>query len=853
MENNPNTLFDRWLERLCDPQLFEGIRGDLDELYTLDLETHGTHRTKWLHLLRLIGFFRLIFLNKSKSQFWQKLSLLKSYLTTSWRVGWRNKTTASINLMGLTLGATACIFLAQYIFHEWSYERHLSNHDQTYRLVIDMEFGDGLVELAITPTGLAHKVHSELSQVANHTILRRYSHFHFQKGNELVPIKRMYKTDPNLNKIFDYHWVAGDPDDALKNPYSLVVTETTAKRLFGDVYALGQTITSDDGANYTVTGIIKDPPFTSHIHPQAFVSMTDPAEQLSMDAWRWAAYIQLKDGVNADSFQPQLDQLANEIFTETGHNGRGKIWVKMQPLTDIHFISKRKFELEPNDGNYLYLKGFIVLLLLILLMSIVNFINLSTAQASQRIKEIHVRKTFGAFGGDIKWQFLIETSMYLLLALLISALLVVVLQPQFREFSGITSSFEFSMQLALYVASIIITLIILTGTYPARYIAKLATNQNLNSNRFRSFLVLVQLTLCTLVIISTTVIFLQIHYMNNQELGFKKEQVLFVNLDQSDRDQYWKLADALLQLPDVSSVAATHQLPGDTPPVNNFHYISRGEEQKLVCPHIYVNHSFFNTLKIEFSAGRNFNEYREQEVNGLIVNEKFVKDAGWSPQEAIGKTLKSGTRFEDKIIGVVKDFHFNSLHTPIEPLVIRHASGGQFMLIRISDNELRATLEAISSTWKNTVHTSQLDFGFLDQNFQQQYVKDQKRADFFAGTSCLIIFISLAGLFGLSTYSAQKRIKEMSIRKVHGANHCHMLKLMSGQFFRLSLIAMLLAIPTAYYILTHWLEHFAYAIQLSWWMFWLPAILLLLLVVAISSLKSLEVVRVNPAKILRNE
>ncbi|RED99413.1 ABC transporter permease [Marinoscillum furvescens] len=853
MGSKLNTWLDRLLERFCDPHLFEGIKGDLLELYAYDLETGSTQKAKWRHLLRVIGFFRIVFLNKSRSMLWQKVALLRSYFTTTWRVGLRNKTSTTVNLSGLILGITACIFLALYIHHEWSYERHFTNHERTYRLVIDMEYGNELVELAITPTGLAHKVHSELSQVTSHTILRRYSHFHFHKGEELVSIKRMYRTDQNLHEIFDYQWVAGDPLQALKNPHSLVVTTTTAQRLFGDSYALGQTITADDGSIYTVTGIITDPPATSHFHPEAFVSMTDPTEQLSMDAWRWAAYIQLKEGVQAAAFQQELDQLANEIFTATGHNGRGKIWVKMQPLTDIHFTSRRKFELEPNDGNLLYLKGFCILFLLILLMSIVNFINLSTAQASQRLKEIQVRKTFGAFQGNIRGQFLFETACYVLFALLISILLVGLLQPAFEHFAEVSSPLSIDWPTGGLVIGGFLVLTYATGLYPAKYVAKLAASRNPKTKGFRSSLVLIQLTLCTLVISATTVIYLQINFMNQQDLGFNKEQVMYVNLDQSDREHFHELSNALQQLPAVTHVAATYQLPGDIPPVNNFQFHTADGEQKLVCPHIYVDHGFLDALQIELLAGSNFKPYRGEESIGLIVNEQFLRSTGWSPQEAIGKTLKSGTRFEDKIIGVIRNFHFNSLHTAIEPLVIRHASGSQYMLVRLATQDLSATINQMTDTWQEIAQTPEVNFAFLDQNFQQQYNKDEKRADFFAGTSLLIIFISLSGLFGLSTYAAQRRLKEMSIRKVHGANQWHIIQLMTGPFFRLSLLAAVLATPAAYWLLTRWLQNFAYAITLQWWMLLVPVSLLMLLVVSVLSVKCFQVVWINPAKILRNE
>lgn len=849
------------LRRLCDKNLIEGIEGDLFELFEIESQHYSVKKARRRYVWRAIGFFRSSFTQKRKSLTYQLTTMISNYLKISYRAALKNKTSTLVNLLGLTMGLTACGFLAQYIYQEWSYDRHFTDHDSIYRLTLDMEFGDDITKLAISPSGFGKAVTEKSPQVESYAMLRRYSNMQFKKGNELIKTSRIYKSEAGLQNILNYKWLAGDPNQALEKPFSIVLTQSLANKLIAnDSNPIGHILTRDNEEQYTITGIIVDPPITSHIHPEAFISLDDPNVVNQMDAWRWVTYVKVIDEFDESAFEQNLAEISTEIFGDEGGSGRGKIIIQPEKITDIHFITNRKFEMEANDGNMSYLKGFGILMALILSMSIINYVNLTTAQTYQRLKEVSVRKTFGAIKNQIVSQFFFESGFLISLSVLIAMLLIIRGQPLFQTYAGIELSVYdlISWKAVLAILSILLIILLASGIYPALKLSGIRAFQKelkTKTNRFRSGLILFQLSLCCLVLIGTTVVYQQYQFMTSQQLGFDQNQVLTTKMDDTANKNYWAIRDQLLQLPGVKSVASAEHTPGEMAPINNFEYDTKDGEKKIVCPHIWADQYFIETLKLELVSGTNFEDYRGRDGKriGVIINETFARESGWSPEEAVGQTLKSGTRWEDKIIGVVKDFHFVSLHHTIEPMVLRHVVGGRDLLIKTQTDNYQDLIASIDEVWKNTAGNEQAEFVFLDKHFQQQYDKDQKRAELFAGFSILIIFISLAGLFGLTTYTVQRRLKEMSIRKVHGASAMQILSLMTREFGILSLIAALIAIPTGYYVFEAWLMNFAYSIELQPLLLTLPVIGLMILILSTAAIRSYKVVKVNPAQILRDE
>lgn len=861
MNNQEPKWILKWLKKFCAEDLIEGIEGDLFELFELESTRYSVSRARRRYTWRALGFFRVAFINKRKSITHQLFAMIGNYLKISVRSALKNKTSSFVNLLGLTLGLTACGFLAQYIYQEWSYDRHFENHDRIYRLTLDMEFGDDMTKLAISPSGFGKVVTEKSAEVEGYAMLRRYSNIQFKKDNDLIKTSRIYQTEAGLQDILNYEWLSGNAQTALQRPYSIVLTKSLAERVLStNTNPIGQILTRDNNDQYKVTGVIADPPITSHIHPEAFISLEDPSVVNQMDAWRWVTYVKVIDHFDQVKFTRTLADISTEIFGVTGGSGRGRIFIQQEKLTDIHFITDRKFEMEANDGNRIYLQGFSILIILILSMSIINYVNLTIAQTYQRLKEVSVRRTFGAQRPQIIAQFFFESALMIGLSAIFSLVIIISSQTLFQNYAGIELSiFQIiEWKTVLLITLLLVTVLGLSSIYPALRLSGIKAFQKelkIKSNKFSSALLLFQMALSCLVLIGTTIIYQQYEFMTSQNLGFDQTQVITTKMDDNANKNYWVIHDKLMQLPEVESVSSAEHTPGEMAPINNFEYTTKDGVKKMVCPHIWVDQHYLETLQLNLVAGQNFEDYRGYDGKriGVIINETFARESGWTPEEAIGQTLKSGTTWEDKIIGVVKDFHLVSLHHVIEPMVIRHIVGGRHLMVKTKSQHYQQLMRSIDQIWQETAGTEQAQFAFLDKQFQQQYDKDQKQAELFAGFSFLIIFISLAGLFGLTTYTVQRRLKEMSIRKIHGASASQILTLMIKEFGYLSLLAAFLAIPAAYYVFTRWLENFAYTIELQPVYLMLPALLLITLIVFTAAIRSYKVVHVNPANVLREE
>ncbi|WP_421875932.1 FtsX-like permease family protein [Marinoscillum sp.] len=861
MNNQEPKWILKWLKKFCAEDLIEGIEGDLFELFELESTRYSVSRARRRYTWRALGFFRVAFINKRKSITHQLFTMIGNYLKISVRSALKNKTSSFVNLLGLTLGLAACGFLAQYIYQEWSYDRHFENHDRIYRLTLDMEFGDDMTKLAISPSGFGKVVTEKSGQVEGYAMLRRYSNIQFKKDNDLIKTSRIYQTEAGLQDILNYEWLSGNAQTALQRPYSIVLTKSLSEKVLStSTNPIGQILTRDNNDQYTVTGVIADPPITSHIHPEAFISLEDPSVVNQMDAWRWVTYVKVIDQFDQVKFTRTLADISTEIFGVTGGSGRGRIFIQQEKLTDIHFITDRKFEMEANDGNRIYLQGFSILIILILSMSIINYVNLTIAQTYQRLKEVSVRRTFGAQRPQIIAQFFFESALMIGLSAIFSLVIIISSQTLFQNYAGIELSiFQIiEWKTVLLITLLLVTVLGLSSIYPALRLSGIKAFQKelkIKSNKFSSALLLFQMALSCLVLIGTTIVYQQYEFMTSQNLGFDQTQVITTKMDDNANKNYWVIHDKLMQLPEVESVSSAEHTPGEMAPINNFEYTTKDGVKKMVCPHIWVDQHYLETLQLNLVAGQNFEDYRGYNGKriGVIINETFARESGWTPEEAIGQTLKSGTTWEDKIIGVVKDFHLVSLHHVIEPMVIRHIVGGRHLMVKTKSQHYQQLMRSIDQIWQETAGTEQAQFAFLDKQFQQQYDKDQKQAELFAGFSFLIIFISLAGLFGLTTYTVQRRLKEMSIRKIHGASASQILTLMIKEFGYLSLLAAFLAIPAAYYVFTRWLENFAYTIELQPVYLMLPALLLITLIVFTAAIRSYKVVHVNPANVLRDE
>jgi len=792
--------------------------------------------------------------------------MLKNHLKIALRQAKRHSLYSLINILGLTVALTGAIFLLLYITDELSYDRHHLHANRIFRVAMDAKFGDSERKVAVGPAALSPTLHATYPEVEAYALVRPISNFQVKKADQVMAQPNVFYASATIFDVFSYQLLQGNPLTALVEPNCIVITQGFAKKYFGNTVenVIGKSVVREDGSEYQVTGLMADVTQNGHFTPTAFVSIWDKEKIQSWDDWNWHNYILVQSGFSPKSFQKSLEAVAAEnLAPRLAVRGNAEITFVLQPLTDIHFYSKRDFEIQANDGNMAYIYTFSVVAFFLILLAAINYINLATARALQRAKEVGVRKTLGAGRTQLIFQFLGESFLFTFAAILLSVLLVYLLSPAFGYFSGKTLNFNafITPESLLWLSGLLIILTLLSGAYPAFFLSRFRPSVVLKGGKgqrenilFRKILVVSQFSISLVLIMCTLMVYVQLNYLKQRDLGFDQHQVVKINMGREAQQHFLPLKDALLQNPGIKHIGTAGFAPGDKPPINTFMLETDEGMQNHIFQQIWVDHDFLPTLDIKLMAGRNFypRQPGDTTLAGVVVNETLVKKMGWTTDNAIGKKLRSD-EWADEVVGVVKDFHMTSLHDVVEPLIIRHQVPENYMLVKISENNLSATLDFVRNKWNEIVGETTLEYTFLDQHFQKQYEADEKRGKLFAIFSGIIIFIACLGLFGLATFTAGQRTKEIGIRKVMGASVGHILFLLSKDYLQLLIIAIVIAIPVANYFITDWLKGFAYKIPLAWWMFVLPGLLVILVAFFSISNKTIRVARKNPVDSLRYE
>lgn len=793
--------------------------------------------------------------------------MLKNYLKIALRNARKHRLYSLINILGLTVALTGAFFLLLYVNDELSYDQYHQHADRIYRVAMDAQFGDSERKVAVGPAALSPTLKANYPEVENYALLRPIPNFQLKKEDQIISQADVFYASATVFDVFFYQMLQGDPQTALAEPNCIVINASLAKKYFGNMAGdvVGKAMTEEDGTVYQVTGLMADVTQNGHFTPTAFVSIWDKEKLQSWGDWNWGNYIRVQPGFSPLAFQDKLAAVSEENMVPQLAKGglNGNMTFALQPLTDIHFYSKRDFEFEANDGNMAYIYTFSIVAFFLILLAAINYVNLATARALQRAKEVGVRKTLGAERKQLVWQFLTESFLFTFLAVLFSLALLYLLSPLFGYFSGKTIAFDSfkSPVYFLWLAGMVGLLTLLSGAYPAFFLSRFRPALVLKGAKarqenvlFRKILVISQFTVSLALIISTLIIYSQLKYVQQQDLGFDQDQVIKISLGAEAKKQLLPLKDVLLQNPDIKSVASGFYAPGDKPPISNFLLETETGMQDQIFQQIWVDQDFLPTLDIQLLNGRNFYERMPGDTTlaGVLVNETLVKKMGWTTDNAIGKKIQSD-EWGDEVIGVVKDFHMTSLHDVVEPLVIRYYIPADHLLIKLSGNNIITTLSYVQNHWNKMIGNTEIDYTFLDQHFQQQYEKDKKRGNLFASFSGLIIFIACLGLFGLASFNAEQRTKEIGIRKVMGASLGHLLILLSKDYMLLLTIAFAMAVPLANYFMTDWLKDFAYKMPLQWWMFVLPGAVVLLVAFFSISGKTFKAARKNPVDSLRYE
>jgi putative ABC transport system permease protein len=808
--------------------------------------------------------------------------MFPNYFKTALRSLSRHRSFSIINIAGLTLGLTAAMLIALFVWDEHQYDRSIPGSDRVYRVFSTTTNGQGTSDLAVSPpafAGILRKEFPATEEVTRVLMTSEYKQLFEAGGKQLYEVHGFF-VDSTFFKVFPLKFACGTPVNALNSPGSIVLSREMAARYFGDAYPVGQKILIDKKP-VQVTGVFeKDPKFhLSFDYLQPISTMGVPADR--MQSWGWQqffTYVKVRQGADIRPMETGFTRIIQQrAWPDTKAHGFSYL-PRFQPVRDIHLHSADfKFD-NAQRGNITYVNALIVIAVFILLIACFNFINLSTALSVRRAREVGVRKAIGAVRQQLIGQFISETLLLTLLSVILAGALTALLLPALNHFTDKTISAVLLLQ-PVAVGGIVALLLIVglsAGFYPALVLSGFDPVKVLKAGMapsgtpgrtpwLRHGLVVVQFSLSILLILSAIIVFRQVDYLHHKDLGFNKEQILFFPLR---GDKLAKSTDAfrtdLLQLPGVSSVSIGYGYPGDLVAGDEIILNRNGQTVTQSVTQLTVDFDYIKTLQLQLLAGRDFSPAMgTDQDHAWIINETAVRELGFgTPDKALGQTLSwhpwDGNNPDSlkvgKVIGVVKDFNYKSLYDKIEPAVLQiYPQAAYRVAVKLSTNNMAATLSQINGVWNQFAPDYPLEYKFLDQNFAQLYDSEDKLQTLLWVFTCIAIFIGCLGLFGLAAYTAETRRKEIGIRKILGATTEGVLMLLSKDFIRPVVLSLLIASPVTVFVMGRWLEGFAYRVAISWWMFALAGAVAVVIALLTVGYQTIRAARVNPVDSLRSE
>lgn len=783
----------------------------------------------------------------------------------------RTKLYSSINLLGLAIGLAACIFISLWVNDELSYDSFNTNARRIFRIE-QKYFGDEISGQFPTTGGpYASTLVEEYPEIENSVRFWKREHT-VQAQQKVLHQQVLFAVDNSIFKVFDYSLEKGDENTALIEPKTVVLTKELAQKYFGTDEVIGKSITFIRGGeleDFKITGILKAVPVNSHVQFEMLCSISTYFGLEFFDRWDsnfLYTYVLLAEGVSiADletkfvSFMEKYRRPFFEKYLEPNAPIDEIVQLKLKKVTDIHLNPTVERETGP-QGNKTAVYIFSTIAILILVVACINFINLSTARANKRAKEVGLRKTIGANSNQLFHQFLLEAITISLIALIIAATLVLAFLPPFNQLSGKEFSIGliFSVNNLLVLLGITILTGLISGLYPAFYLTSLqpvevfkgTTFKNSRKSAFRKYLVIIQFIVSIALIISTIVISEQMKYVRDKFLGFDKENVITIPIkNRTMFDKIEKFRNSLLEHSKIRNLSVSSNIPGDII-FNDTEFIFDETGKPYVFINMTTGFEFIDTYKMKIVAGRNFSRDFGADINGAaIFNEAAVKKTGLTPEEIIGKKLDGNV-----IVGVVEDFHFKSLHRQIEPIVLfLNPDRIRVISVRILPGNVSETLNFINKQFELSYAGLQFDYNFLDNNINMLYKNDEKMGNIILIFSGLSIFVACLGLFGLAAYMAEERTKEIGVRKVLGASISEIIIMLSRDLLKLVLIANLFTWPIAWYFMNKWLQNFAFRIDIGWWIFLLAGGSALIIALLTVSSQAIKAALVNPIDSLRYE
>lgn len=888
-KTNPPRLLTAFLQWFCPDHLLEEIEGDLAEKFERDIKRVGVTRAKKRFVWNTIRFFRpeIILRNKFSDPILNTI-MLRNYFTIALRNVAKNKVFSAINIFGLSIGLAACLLIFQFVSFELSYDKFHDKFDRIYRITNDRFQNGKLIQHGtITYPTIGPTMAKDYPEVEMYTRIFPSGELTVIVDNKPFREDYCHLVDEYFLSVFDFPLLAGDRTTALKDPYTIVLTESLANKYFDvtdrDYGALiGKVLYWDlNPRPYKITGVCRDVPDNSHIQFDALVSYATLIEQNGVVAdinWRWSDfrhYLVLKPGVDYKSFEKKFDKFSERYFQGDRVSGSVEKFY-LQPLRDAHLYSDYEYDIaKTSSGKAVW--TMLIAAVFILVIAWINYINLTTARALDRAKEVGLRKVMGALKEQLIKQFMFESVLISLVGFVIAIVITSAGQAAFNDVIGANTTLWKVVQnlepsAAAGLAVVISAGVILSGFYPAFILSsykpvtvlKGKFDRSGRGQLLRKGLVVFQFTASVALITGTLIVSRQLQYMNEADLGMNIENILVVRAPLANWDSTYitrieSYKHELSQINGVTSVATSSRLPGDRlGRAFNLRLTDDSSTAHYTTSFFGVDYGFFDTYGISLIAGRRFapsdHKVDFDDINVAVLNMNALSLFGiTSPDEAIGKEILSGDNLRWKIIGVVNDFHQESLKKPKEPIVFLptyNTSGPTSIRYREQDPAL---IREVETVYRKFFEDSAFSYVFLEDSYRSQYNDEERFAKVILIFTILGIIISCLGLIGLSSYTAVQRTKEIGIRKALGASLANIVSLLSAGFMKLVIIAILVALPLAYLALDKWLANYPYRISLEWFLFVIPALLILLIAALTISFQILKTARTNPANTLKYE
>lgn len=797
--------------------------------------------------------------------------MIRNYLKIAFRNLWKNKATSFINIFGLTIGLCSCLLIGLYIQHELNYDNFQQKGNRIVRVIMAYKF-DGGAEMKkgnFTSARVAPIFKQTFPEIESAVRVTKWSKVvHYR--DKLIDEKSFMYADPSFFNIFSFRLLQGQSNEVLKAPNQVVLTESTARRYFADENPMGKVLkVGTDTTLYLVTGVMPDCPSNSQIKFDFLASWSSlglaDEEKTYWDA-NYTTYFLLKNEGAIASLQAKITPFMQKEMSGSG----ATVNFDLEPFKKIHLYSPYE-GFEPNNSiTYIYILEAVALLMLII--ACFTYVNLNTARSMERAREVGVRKVIGAEKSQLFWQFIGESVLLCTISTVLSIGAAALLLPVFNQLTDKQLSIEafFSLQFICGAFLLIVLVSLLAGTYPALILTNFqpvrvlkGSFKNTGSGQWvRKSLIVFQFSISVVLIISTFIMQKQLNYIQNKRLGYDRDKVLVLPMDNKMMNNIDLIKQEFKSNHNVISVARCTNLPTNILSGYNMRSSTMPQNQQIAVTANVVDEDFVNTIGLQLTSGTNFTQQDIKDVSfpdqsknifHFILNESAAKQLGWTPEQAIGKKMFLDDSRPGYVKAVVKDFNFESLHNAIRPLVLFPERRGRSLLLKLSGKDLRQTISSIESKWKELVPYWPFEYHFLDEDFNKLYSSELRLGKVLTIFASIAIALACLGLLGLSSYTAKQRFKEIGIRKVLGASVSNIAALLSVDFVKLVFVAIIFSTPVAWWVMSKWLQGFAYKTAMSWWVFLFAAGAAVLIAIATISFQAIKAALTNPVKSLRSE